>query len=101
MKKTNIQSQIQDEVKDTGGYIDKTPLSEDVPVQRDLDGCYFRTMRNGKWSNVCFSDLSEAEMDTFMNGRSEYWLKSLCIHLAQSLHRVGDTFDLAGANHES
>lgn len=30
-------------------------------MNRNLDGVYFRVKRNGKWDNICFSDLSETE----------------------------------------
>ena len=29
----------------------------------NLDGVYFRVKRNGKWDNICFSDLTEDEQD--------------------------------------
>ena len=38
-------------------------------MQRNLDGVYFRMERDGKWTNVCFSDLTEEEMDKVMKER--------------------------------
>lgn len=32
-------------------------------INRELDGCYFRIQRDGKWQNICFSDLTEIERD--------------------------------------
>ena len=32
-------------------------------MNRNLDGCYFRIERNGKYENVCFSDLTEEEQE--------------------------------------
>jgi hypothetical protein len=61
---------------------------------RELDGVYFRVKRNDKWQNICFSDLTETEMDEMLNGRNEEWLKSLCKILGQTLRRIGDMFDI-------
>lgn len=47
-------------------------------INRELDGCYFRIQRDGKWQNICFSDLTEIERDSVMKDRDERWLKSLC-----------------------
>jgi len=65
-------------------------------MNRNLDGVYFRVKRNGKFENVCFSDLSESEMDSVMNDRDEQWLKNLCKVLGQTIHRIGDELDITG-----
>ena len=44
------------------------------PIKRDLDGAYFRVERDGKWQNVCFSDMTRDERDQVMEGRPEEWL---------------------------
>lgn len=31
------------------------------PTKRDLDGVYFRTRRDEKWCDICFSDLTDEE----------------------------------------
>lgn len=36
---------------------------------RNLDGCYFRVKREGKWQNICFSDLTKDERDEVTNGK--------------------------------
>lgn len=61
---------------------------------RDLDGVYFRLERDGKWHNICFSDLTEKEMDKVMSGRNEAWLRSLCKILGKTLRDIGDQLDL-------
>lgn len=63
-------------------------------INRELDGCYFRIQRDGKWQNICFSDLTEIERDFVMKDRDERWLKSLCGHLADCLRGIGDEFDI-------
>ena len=62
--------------------------------QRNLDGVYFRCQRNGKWDNICFSDLTEEEMEIVMAGRDEKWLKNLCKILGTTISKIGDQLDL-------
>lgn len=61
---------------------------------RNLDGAFFRVKREGRWQNICFSDLTEEEMDAVLNGQSTIWLKSLCKHLGQVLRYIGNEFDI-------
>lgn len=63
-------------------------------MDRNLDGIYFRVERNGKYVNVCFSDLSEHEMNKVMENKSIIWVKELCIELGKTIKYLGDTFDL-------
>lgn len=63
-------------------------------MNRNLDGIYFRVNRDGKWCNVCFSDLDDIEKIEVMQNKDEAWLKSLCITLANSIKRIGDELDL-------
>ena len=64
------------------------------PTERGLDGVYFQVERDGRWVNVCFSDMTEYEMDNVIGGRTDEWLRSMCKTLAQSLRWVGDTLDV-------
>lgn len=57
---------------------------------RDMDGVYFRVERDGKWGNICFSDLTKEEREHVMTGRSAEWLKSLCQILADFLYECGE-----------
>ena len=63
-------------------------------MNRNLDGVFFRIKRGEQYENVCFSDLTEAEQDEMMDGKSEGWLKSLCKILAKSLYEIGEQFDI-------
>lgn len=67
---------------------------------RNLDGAYFRVKRDGKWQNICFSDLTDEEMDAELDGRTEMWLKSLCKHLGETIKRIGDEFDICCGDEE-
>ena len=63
-------------------------------MDRELDGVYFRIKRNDKWDNICFSDLTEEEMNKVLEGKDTEWLKSLCIILGKTLREIGDYFDI-------
>lgn len=65
-------------------------------TQRNLDGIYFRIQRDGKWTNVCFSDMIEVEMLEVLEGRNEACLKNMCIILARTIRQIGDELDLYG-----
>ena len=30
-------------------------------MQRNYDGIYFRVQRDGKWQNICYSDMTQRE----------------------------------------
>ena len=61
---------------------------------RDLDGVYFRINRNGKWQNICFSDLTEEEMVRVLEDKDKQWLKNMCKVLANALRSIGDQLDI-------
>ena len=69
-------------------------------MNRNLDGVYFRIEREGRWQNICFSDMTHEEREEMMAGRSEQWLKSLAVHLADVIREIGDQFDLLGGHSE-
>lgn len=61
---------------------------------RDLDGSYFRVRRNGKWQNISFSDLTEAEMFEVTDNKGMMWLQNMCVFLGQTIRSIGDEFDI-------
>ena len=61
---------------------------------RNLDGVYFRVKRNNEYKSVCFSDLTDTEMDEVLKGREDNWLRELCKILGNSLRELGDQFDI-------
>lgn len=63
-------------------------------MDRKLDGVFFRVNRNGKWQSVCFSDLTDAEMDEVLEVKNREWLKSLCKILGETIKCIGDKFDI-------
>lgn len=65
------------------------------PVKRGLDDIFFRVERDGKWQNVCFTDMTVDEQKEVMKGRNEVWLSSLALRLAEVVRDIGDSFDIA------
>lgn len=69
-------------------------------VNRDLDGIYFRVKRGNRWESVCFSDLSDEEMDVVLEGHTADWLKSVCKILGRTIRRIGDELEIVGGRKE-
>lgn len=63
--------------------------------RRNLDGIYLRVERNGKWQNLCLSDMTQEELEAALNPERGEWLKGAVIYLAQTLRKIGDMFDIA------
>ena len=64
-------------------------------MNREMCGVFFRVERNGKWENICFSDMTDEEMDTTLARNAEpAFANNLCKILAKALRAVGDQFDL-------
>lgn len=69
-------------------------------VKRDLDGIYLRIERNGEYQSLCLSDMTLKELDENLNSKNGEWLKGAVIHLALTLHEIGDLFDIVGGTNE-
>lgn len=65
-------------------------------MKRNLDGCYFRVKRDGKYEPICFSDLTEDEREKLFgdNRRTAEWWQSLAYHLADCLKQIGEQFEI-------
>ena len=67
-------------------------------IQRNLDGIYFRVQRDGKWMNVCYSDMTKDERDEVARKRAETgtpeeqvaWWRSMADLLADQLYDMGE-----------
>ena len=59
-------------------------------MDRELDGYYFRVKRDDRWQNICFSDLSQQEMEEVLENKGIEFCKSLCIGLGKRIHEIGD-----------
>lgn len=62
-------------------------------MNRELDGCYFRIIRDGIGQSVCFTDLTKAERDTLLADKDTQFLKNLCGYLADRILELGDIID--------
>lgn len=69
-------------------------------MNRDLDGIYFRVKRGKYWESVCFSDLTDEEMDKVLEGRTAEWLKSTCKILGKTIRSIGDELEIVGGRKE-
>ena len=67
-------------------------------IKRNLDGVYFRIQRDGKWDSICFTDLTDDEMDEVLKGRGREWILGLAKILAKTIQNIGYQFDLVGKN---
>ena len=63
-------------------------------MNRNLDGVYFRVKRDDTWQSICFSDLSDNEMEEVMQDRPVEWLKSMCKILGHTIRDIGDQLDI-------
>ena len=64
--------------------------------QHNLDGIYFRIERDGKWMNVCLSDMREEELDGVLEHRDAEWYKTVIHHLCCCLYEIGEQEGLYG-----
>ena len=62
-------------------------------MNRELDGCYFRIIRNGVGRSVCFTDLTKEERDTLLADKDVQFLKNLCCYLADRIQELGDILE--------
>lgn len=68
--------------------------------KRELCGIYFRVERNGKFEDVCFTDMTEKEQLATLNGLSFEASKKMCMWLARVVRTLGDRFDISAEKGE-
>ena len=54
-------------------------------MNRELDGCYFRIVRDGVGQSVCVTDLTKEERDILLADKDTQFLKNLCCYLADRI----------------
>ena len=59
-------------------------------MNRELDGCYFRIVREGVGQSVCFTDLTKEERNALLADKDTQFLKNLCCYLADRIQELGD-----------
>lgn len=62
-------------------------------MNRELDGYYFRIVRDGMGQSVCFTDLTKEERDTLLEDKDEQFLRNLCCYLADRIQELGDILE--------
>ena len=62
----------------------------------DMDRIYFRIKRNGKYENVCFSDLTNEERAVVCSNKQIEWFIRVTHHLADCLYEAGIILDKLG-----
>lgn len=65
-------------------------------MQRNLDGVFFRVRRGDKWTNICFSDMTEEEQDDILKDKHEEYLRNFVKILAKTIRKIGDELDIVG-----
>ena len=65
-----------------------------TPMRRNLDGVYYHVIRDGKYVDRCFTDLTESEQDGIMTVYNTELLRRLCRYLCISLRKIGDMVDI-------
>lgn len=72
----------------------------EYPIERNLDDVFFRVERDGRWLNLCFSDMTSEEREGVCKNRSGEWFKSLAFILADTLRDIGDQLDIVAHEKE-
>lgn len=64
--------------------------------KRNLSGIYFRHQNKdtGVWENRVFEDLSISDQEELLKDKNEEYLRRLSIELANTINKLGETFDL-------
>ena len=68
--------------------------AEKYPIERGLDGMYFRVERSGEWKEICFTDLIPEEREVVLNSFDKDTLIRTCLLLADTVRAVGDLYNL-------
>lgn len=67
---------------------------QNYPIERGLDGMYFRVERDGEWKDICFTDLIPEEREIVLNSFDKDALIRTCLLLADTVRAVGDLYNL-------
>ena len=70
------------------------------PIRRDLDGCFFRVQRDGKWFSLCWTDLTKEERESFTKDKDIYWLGRMLEYITEEYRKTGDQLDIYGRDED-
>ncbi len=63
-------------------------------TKRNLDGMWFRIKRDGKYQNICFSDMTTEERLEVLKDKDVEFMRRMCLILAEKMREIGDKFDI-------
>lgn len=64
------------------------------PKKHNLDGFYNRVQRDGRYENVCFTDLTHDEQEAVLANYDTNALKRTCFMLADILRTYGESYNI-------
>lgn len=70
------------------------------PIRRDLDGCFFRVQRDGKWYSLCWTDLTKEERESFTKDKDIYWFCRMLEYITEEYRKTGDQLDIYGRDED-
>ena len=62
-------------------------------MSKKLDNIFFRVNREGKMQDICWSELTDTEMDEILKDKDLEFCKNLCNTLGQAIHELADESD--------
>lgn len=68
---------------------------QNYPKERGLDSMYFIVERNGKWCDLCFTDLIPEERENMLETFDKAALIRTCLILADTVRAMGDLYNLS------
>ncbi len=63
-------------------------------MKRNLDGTLFRIKRDGKYQNICFSDMTTEERLGVLKDKDVEFMRRMCLIIAEKMREIGDKFDI-------
>ncbi len=63
-------------------------------LKRNLDGMWFRVKRDGKYQNICFSDMTTEERLAVLKDKDVEFMRRMCLILAEKMREIGDKYDI-------
>ena len=67
---------------------------EGEEMNRELDGIYFRVKRDGKYENICFTDMTDEEINEKFRDRPADWWCGIAMHLKHCINEIGEKFGI-------
>lgn len=63
-------------------------------VNRNLDGMFFRIKRDGRYQNICFSDMTTEERLEVLKDKDVEFMRRMCLIMAEKMGEIGDKYDI-------